>query len=425
MRLKLIQISSKLIKKRNFAIKSFGNSMHPLIQDGDIIHVFRKSPLSIKVDDVVTYRKRHKLVTHRVIYKSPHKKRPFLITKGDNNATVDRKVLPENVLGEVIQVERNGNRFHIESLYLFQSTVYLKEISDFVNYSNNRHVDFIFLKGLPLHLHYSNTYTRRIFADIDVLIDSAKYNLIDEFFRKRKYKKYNSYIHPWQGFFKSTPAEISFYKVVNGVKVIFDIHLQPVFLLVQIKSLNFLYSQKLLTQFTNELLNTKKNIIISNLKLPILDHNYLIIYQALHLFHDNYKGYNNYFFLDRLIRNKQTDFQKITAISKKMKIISFIYPVFKTLKKRYKTPIPYQFIQELEQYSNPFIQITIPNDIFSLQKRVSAGVIRFRNIFLLSPEPLLKRVLIFFRPDILFFSIYSLWLFTRQKIKVSFYKADQ
>jgi hypothetical protein len=50
-------------------------------------------------------------------------------------------------------------------------------------------IDFVFLKGLPLHLYYEKTHPKRIYADCDVLINKKDFLEAEKIIIKFGYKK--------------------------------------------------------------------------------------------------------------------------------------------------------------------------------------------------------------------------------------------
>lgn len=68
-----------------------GNSMYPLLREGDIIILTKKSPDEIKVGDVIVYKSvKGNLIVHRVIEVTNLNGVYYFKTKGDNNYLDDR-----------------------------------------------------------------------------------------------------------------------------------------------------------------------------------------------------------------------------------------------------------------------------------------------------------------------------------------------
>jgi len=79
--------------------------MFPTLRVGDSLNVIAYGNRKIYPGDVVLFRGYRHDVVHRVIAVNPD----GIITQGDNNAGPDEPILPENILGHVLSVQR-GNR---------------------------------------------------------------------------------------------------------------------------------------------------------------------------------------------------------------------------------------------------------------------------------------------------------------------------
>lgn len=85
-----------------------GNSMHPVIRDGDVVLVKPAKMSEIKLGDVVCYRSGNIIIAHRFIQKRRENGKIALLIKGDSNLSFDKKVHREQVLGKVVVIEREG-----------------------------------------------------------------------------------------------------------------------------------------------------------------------------------------------------------------------------------------------------------------------------------------------------------------------------
>jgi signal peptidase I len=96
---------------RNFTFRVKGNSMHPLIRNGDVITLMRASPEELVLGDVVAYVERWsgRLAVHRIIWK----RRGAYYIKGDNAAGVVTISEPKAILGRVCTVMRRQRRVTI------------------------------------------------------------------------------------------------------------------------------------------------------------------------------------------------------------------------------------------------------------------------------------------------------------------------
>ncbi len=409
-------ILKSLLKTKSFSLKAEGNSMLPVLHSGDVVFYRKTSLKGIKVNDLVLIKKNNKLFTHRVIYKAV-----FLITKGDNNPESDGKIYPRQIIGKVVKVKRDGREFDPNQIYLLQSSLYFQEIIKIKFLFEKQNIDFVFLKGLPLHLYYEGEHPRRIYADCDVLVNKNDFQRAEKTLLKQGYKKQDSSLSKNQKHMKDKESELAYYKIINGFMVTFDLHLEVVFMMTQLGRLEALYPQKLIDKLTEECLKTKRQILINNEFFQILDAKYLILYLALHFFHHNYRGAFRLDFLDKVIRKSKLSSDSINQLIESVKtyrLQNFVYPAFVLLKKYYQTPIPQSFLEKIKP-TNPLIRelvnSLIKTNIFDDEPRVKAGINRFKNLFFLSPEPLWRKVMIIFNPQVVYTGV---WLVI-QKIKES------
>ncbi|MGB9883681.1 MAG: signal peptidase I, partial [Microgenomates group bacterium] len=379
--------------------KSTGTSMLPILYPDDIIY-FKKIPFSkIKVNDIVVFKKNSQLITHRVIYKN----KKHVITKGDNNPKSDGKIFPKQIIGKVYQIKRNDQIIKPETLYLIQSTHYFEEIVKIKKEFDRQKINYVFLKGLPLHLYFEGAHPSRLYADCDVLIDKTDFAKAEKILFKYGYQKADTALSFLQKKLKNKESENTYWKNINGFGVVFDIHLEVVFMMTQLGDLNPLYSQKLIDQMTKEFLQTRQKIKILGEQFWILNFDFLIVYLALHLFHHNFTGAFRYQFLDTVVRKyqilkikNQKYLSNIKNIINKYQINNFVYPAFYLLKKYYQTPLPplfLKFIKPLHFYTFTLLHLytftrLYKINIFNDEPRVNAGIKRFLNLFFLSPNPL-------------------------------------
>ncbi|MFQ6066726.1 MAG: S24/S26 family peptidase [bacterium] len=100
-----------LSRGRVLRFRTKGGSMSPFIRNEDVVEVV---PLKGKINlgDVVLYRSSYgKMVIHRVI----RRRKESIITKGDSVPSSDQPVLSEQVLAQVVSVEKNGWRIRLDT----------------------------------------------------------------------------------------------------------------------------------------------------------------------------------------------------------------------------------------------------------------------------------------------------------------------
>ncbi len=406
----------ELVKTQSFfCLKSQGESMFPLLQPNDIVY-FKKIAFSkIKTYDLIVFYKKNQIISHRVIYKNKN----YLITKGDNSHQPDGKIFPSQILGKIYQIKRNGKKLNPETSYLLQSTHYFNEIIKIKNEFNRQKINHLFLKGLPLHLYFEKTHPQRIYADCDVLVRREDYLKAEKILFRFGYKKISTDLSLFHKKLTDKVVEHAYYKILNGFPVVFDLHQEVVFMMTQIGKLDALYRQKMLNQLTEEFFQTKKEIEINGDKFWILDFGFLILYLALHFFHHNFRGIFQLEFLNKIIIRLKPPPLTWKNLTKKIcyyQLQNFIFPVFVLLKKHYQTPLPPFFLKKIQpsssclRYLSPIINR--PSLVFNDETRLTAGVNRFKNLFFLSPQPLGIRLLVFFKPAV----IYSIIWFLQKKL---------
>jgi hypothetical protein len=85
--------------------------MYPFIRDGDVVEVSPVEASALRLGDVVLCGYGDdRLVVHRVIDVSKDNGRVALVIKGDSAGHPDRPICPEQVLGQVIAIERGGKK---------------------------------------------------------------------------------------------------------------------------------------------------------------------------------------------------------------------------------------------------------------------------------------------------------------------------
>lgn len=391
---------NQLKKKKFFSLQADGESMLPLLHPKDQVFYEKVSFAKIKTNDLILVYKNNKPFTHRVIYKINQ----YLITKGDNNLESDGKIYPRQIIGKITSVKRKSKIIDPEMLYLIQSSLYFKEIVKIISAFEKNKVNYVFLKGLPVHLYYEKTHPRRIYQDADVLIDKKDFVVAKKILTNFGYKSVDSSLSLTQKKLKDKTVEISFYKLVNGFPVVFDIHLEPAFMMTQIGSLEALYPQKLINQLTEEFLKQKKKVIVNGSVFYFLSSIHLIIYLALHFFHHNFSGVFRLQFVDLILRKNRKNYLNDGRLIDKIKkyhLENFVYPVFYLLKKYYQTPLPH--FMNFKNFIN-FKNLSIFND----DLRTSAGIKRFFLLFLLSPQPFYRKILVFFNPQVIYLMIFTL-----------------
>lgn len=89
---------------RSVRFPARGDSMHPLIREGDVLHVDPVDPALVRRGEVVLVRAMRGLTAHRVVEVSEGR----ILTRGDNSAGCDHPSELSDVLGRVTLLERAG-----------------------------------------------------------------------------------------------------------------------------------------------------------------------------------------------------------------------------------------------------------------------------------------------------------------------------
>ena len=131
----LLELSKDIFRKGKSArFQAKGWSMRPFIRDGDFIVVSPIENSSIKTGDVVfCITTENKVMVHRVIKK--HKKdednRITMLIKGDATFSSPEKVEMQNVLGKIVEVERNGQKKRLDTKFYQIKGLFFAGISPF------------------------------------------------------------------------------------------------------------------------------------------------------------------------------------------------------------------------------------------------------------------------------------------------------
>ena len=209
-------------------------------------------------------------------------------------------------------------------------------------------------------------------------------------------------------------AEISFIKRVKGIDVCFDVHREIVFLMSRVGDVDKLYPRKLLNDLTRKFIREKKIINLYNRKYPILSNSNLVVYLFLHLFNHDFKGAYRYYFLEHILKSGH-NYNEIKMVIQKFRLNNFIYPSILIFKMYFNKSRVSAVAKNYDIKSNKkkFInQITKEIDIFSDQSIGEGG--HFKLLFRLSPNPLWKKIFVFFNMQVLY-SI--LWVISKKVLK--------
>jgi signal peptidase I len=102
-------LSKKLSPGDRFRLRVTSISMIPILQPEDFILVESCEKVQIQRGDLISIRRPQDIVTHRLIKKYSG----IYITKGDNSPLPDPSIMPQDILGRVIRIERGTSSWNI------------------------------------------------------------------------------------------------------------------------------------------------------------------------------------------------------------------------------------------------------------------------------------------------------------------------
>ncbi|MEA3432197.1 MAG: signal peptidase I [candidate division WOR-3 bacterium] len=104
-----LELSKEILNRGNrVRIPVIGVSMFPLFKTGDIILFEPLTHSDVSIGNVIVYKQGERMVAHRLMKIYQNNERITLVTKGDTFPDFDDPIYPEEVLGKVVAVERNG-----------------------------------------------------------------------------------------------------------------------------------------------------------------------------------------------------------------------------------------------------------------------------------------------------------------------------
>lgn len=89
------------------------SSMLPFVRPGDKITVNKSDLASMKRGDIVLFDKDNELCVHRFLSRAPGTE-GVVITKGDDSFAIDQPIDEGQILGRVVEIEREGRRYDLE-----------------------------------------------------------------------------------------------------------------------------------------------------------------------------------------------------------------------------------------------------------------------------------------------------------------------
>jgi len=361
-------------------------SMVPLILPKDKPLISKAA--SYKLNDIVVFKKKDRLIAHRIIYVSPNNN--FFITKGDNNLSSDGKIKKEEILGKVTKVKRGNQVVDLFHVYLAQSFSYLRALKEVVKKLNSKKIPFIILKGLPIHIFYTGKIPERLYVDVDILVRDRDFDGVTKILEKEDFVLVPS---RFLGKRIKEPSQVSFVKPVKPFPIEIDLHQEPTPGFAKAREMNRLLPSS--GSFSEYLSQNVKKIKIDGVTFPILKTEAFSLYLLLHLFRHNFKGPHRFELLDTIFRREKINWKEVSNKLSLFDLKNFVYPGFLLLKSLYKTPIPKKFLEDISPNPGKKIFasiITKTVDPFSRRGRAFEGSQKAIFVLLLSPKGLKEKL---------------------------------
>jgi len=369
--------------------------MAPLILPTD--KPFIEKSKSYKVNDIVAFRKGGRLLAHRIIYRFPD---GSVVTKGDNNVKSDGVISKSEILGKIEKVLRNGQPISLSHVYLSQSSTYLTELTLLNKALKKTEVDYVLLKGLPIHLVYSGKIPKRLYFDADILVKRNNLPLILEIFRKLGYETIEPLL---LGKSVGNYSQISFVKKVKPYAVMVDVHFAPAIGFTKALGFNKLIPS--VQAYSRDIFKNAQEVKVGNGRFPILLKEDLLLHLLLHLFHHNFQGIHRMELIKDVIKKDKPDMNIVLNKANKYGYGYFIYPSVLIINKFFGG------INLPEETRNPLLVLfarfyVLRQSPFDANTKTAEAGKKLVFTFLLSPLPLLKRLAVVLSKDALghFFS---------------------
>ena len=111
-----VLVSEVLEKGQPARFKVRGRSMRPFLREGDTALVEPVAGAQLRVGHIVVWRRPWGGCTmHRLVRIDTSASGTVFITRGDNSALEDMPVPPAELIGRVVEVERDGRRLALDS----------------------------------------------------------------------------------------------------------------------------------------------------------------------------------------------------------------------------------------------------------------------------------------------------------------------
>ena len=123
--LKAEYFRDKLNNNSILRVKVNGNSMWPLIRNGNIVVVRKVNFREIRVGDIVFTNVGSNILCHRVF----GRRGDFIVTKADTFIGFDPPVTKEALIGKVVAKEKNGRVYTLNGLLSYRAGFIISRVS--------------------------------------------------------------------------------------------------------------------------------------------------------------------------------------------------------------------------------------------------------------------------------------------------------
>lgn len=334
---RLLHLITDFIKKgKEFSFIASGQSMAPLIPPESHLFIKLCSPNKIKTGDIVFFKQNGGFLTHRLIYKprvSPRLKRgdrlssgagvpafkskSFWLTKADASPLPDQPIKPDQILGKVTKIERDGKVFSPEALIKIQNLFYLEEFNKLNKLFWKNNLKVISLKGIALSQQLEGKLPNRVLSDLDFLIQRKDFTQAAKILRGLGYRVK-----------KQSPLqqEITFKKSGTFTLAV-DIHQEPVGSTQgKLNPLPLEKNQRISQDFIKRAELVKKK----GGKFWTLEENDLLFYLCLHhFFHHNCRGIEQLVNITQVMEKLPIDWKVFRRRVKDYSLENYLYyPLF-------------------------------------------------------------------------------------------------
>jgi signal peptidase I len=108
-------IREELGNGKKITLRVSGDSMHPLIRQGDSIRIERCALEILGIGDIITFKRDGAYYTHRLLRIVTRGSATRVMTKGDNEVNADPPVSPDQILGRVAVIRKKNRTLYLET----------------------------------------------------------------------------------------------------------------------------------------------------------------------------------------------------------------------------------------------------------------------------------------------------------------------